>query len=626
MYYGFISRAILTFITVCFSTQLFSAMSFIAGAGQPAVGFPEGSTYQGVINASMGPSGHVAFTGSADSTNAVWSGLPGQLKVIIQENESPVGFPSNVLFESSHVHFNSGSIPIVTKSGSVGFTATLKGAVGRNTVGVFAHVGGSTRGIIKSGDQAPGFPPGSTINIDSSNSILAFTDAGMLISTIVLDSQTGFRPALYFYDFNKFDVISIPSSIAGNCQFGPLVGSEGASINQSGEVIFSSILVELEDDGCPMTSGVFKWANGNTTILQAGNGAGPSSQDVLVPGMNDTHFSLHINQSTSNDQGDVTFSANLASTSERVVNSVWVKSGSSSPKLLALAGESLAKNPNDIISDNGINSIVNTNLSDNGFSLLQVATGSFGAFSSSLLFGKPREQPYTSLDQIGESHLTVVSRLNEQSPGFGSASFFSEFTGMAINRSGQFIFSATVDDAIDGSRSSTVYRGDSSTPSPELVIKSGMQVNLFNTSFLVNNVASIVSLRLDHFEAALSTSGGERTLFSDNGDILISASMTEDNTNNQISGFFLITNGDVSNEINNEARIFSLAEQKLPNLFAPANSPDQTAEGFLFRYYPTTNTYIGIKAGEVFVLGEPFGPDVLKVGTIPSVLGLLENR
>ncbi len=618
MHYGHLSKTILTFITFCFSTQLFSAMSIIAGAG-PAVGFPEGSTYQGVIVASMGPSGHVAFTGSADSTNAVWSGLPGQLKVIIKENESPASFPANVLFES-------GTVPIVTQSGSVGFTAKLKGAVDNGTVGVLAYVGGSIKGVIKSGDQAPGFPPGSTINIDSSSSIRAFTDAGMLIYTIVLDSQTGFRPALYFYDFNKFNVISIPSSLAEHCQFSELVGLDGASINQSGEVIFSSILVELEDDGCPMTSGVFKWANGNTTILQAGNGAGPSSQDVLVPGMNDTYFSLFIGQSTSNDQGDVTFSANLASTSERVVNSVWVKSGSSSPKLLAIAGESLANNPNDIISDSSIDSIINTNLSDNGFSLLQVETGSFGAFSSSLLIGKPREQPYISLDQIGESHLTVVSQLNEQPPGFGATSFFSAFTGMAINRPGQFIFSATVDDASDGNRSSTVYRGDSGNPSPELVIKSGMQVNLLNTSFLVDNVASIASLGSNRLEAAFSTSGGQKTLFSDNGDILISASMTELNTNNQISGFFLITNGDVNNEINNEARIFSLAEQKFANLFAPANPPDQTAEGFLFRFYPTTNTYIGIKADEVFVLGDPFGPDVMKVGTIPSVLELLENR
>ena len=66
MHSGFISKAILTFITVCFSTQLFAAVSFIAGAGQPAAGFPEGSTYQRVDFSSMGPSGHVAFSGRAD--------------------------------------------------------------------------------------------------------------------------------------------------------------------------------------------------------------------------------------------------------------------------------------------------------------------------------------------------------------------------------------------------------------------------------------------------------------------------------------------------------------------------------------------------------------------------------
>ncbi len=612
MYYGFISKTILTFIILCFSTQLFSAVSFVAGVGQPAAGFPDGSAYQSVNFASMGPSGHVAFSGSADNTSAVWSGLPGQLKVIIQENESPVGFPSNVLFGSG-----SGSIPFVTKSGSVGFNATLKGAVDNGATGILVHIAGTTHGVIKDGDPAPGFPPGTTIG---ESVLLAFTDAGMLISTNAINLQEGiFRlGVLYFYDFNKLEMIP---AIAENCQYDALLAPTSVSVNESGEVVFSTVLTDLVRDACPVDSGIFKWAGGNITILQAGNVS--SGTQNMVPGINDTFFGpFLLSRLTSNDKGDVTFNVSLnRQDALGVGSSAWVKSGSNSPKLLALPGESLLNNSNDIIFDLGIGTILNTNLSDNGFSLVQVVTGSFGAFSSSLLIGEPREQPYTSLDQLGESHLTVIAQVNEQPPGFAATSFFSAFTGMAINRSGQYVFSATAEDAIDGSLSSTIWRGDSSNPSPELVVRSGMQVNLGNTSFLINEVSALGP------GLAFSTSGGFITPFSDNGDILFSANITEQTTNRQAEGLFVITNGDIgSNNTNNEARIFSLAEQKFTDLFAPANPPDQTAEGFLFRFYPTTNTYIGIKAGEVFVLGAPFGPDVLNVGTIASVLELLESR
>jgi len=74
-----------------------------------------------------------------------------------------------------------------------------------------------------------------------------------------------------------------------------------------------------------------------------------------------------------------------------------------------------------------------------------------------------------------------------------------------------------------------------------------------------------------------------------------------------------------------EQRIFELAEQLLPKFFTPANVDDHLLEGFQYRYYPDTKTYIGIRNGDAFVLGAPFGTGAQRSGPIDETLQLLEN-
>ncbi|MCH9639533.1 MAG: hypothetical protein K0U40_08575 [Betaproteobacteria bacterium] len=122
---------------ITFAVQSWGEIVVIAETGQPAADSPEEFVYWNIEgrNATIGPSGHIAFSGAADTsinstennTNAVWTGLPGQLKAIIKENEQPVGFPNNVLFAGNVASGNAANI-IVTRSGHVGFAAGLKGA------------------------------------------------------------------------------------------------------------------------------------------------------------------------------------------------------------------------------------------------------------------------------------------------------------------------------------------------------------------------------------------------------------------------------------------------------------------------------------------------------------------
>ncbi|MCO6428221.1 spherulation-specific family 4 protein [Nitrosomonas communis] len=76
---------------------------------------------------------------------------------------------------------------------------------------------------------------------------------------------------------------------------------------------------------------------------------------------------------------------------------------------------------------------------------------------------------------------------------------------------------------------------------------------------------------------------------------------------------------------NKGQKIFTFAEQLFPQYFSPANVDDQLLEGFVYRYYPTTNAYIGIKNGEVFVLGDAFGPGIQRIDTIENTLQFLES-
>ncbi|HNB02381.1 MAG TPA: hypothetical protein PLK61_11300 [Nitrosomonas sp.] len=84
-------------------------------------------------------------------------------------------------------------------------------------------------------------------------------------------------------------------------------------------------------------------------------------------------------------------------------------------------------------------------------------------------------------------------------------------------------------------------------------------------------------------------------------------------------GVFLITDD------TKEQKIFNLAEQLFPEYFSPANVDDQLLEGFVYRYYPDTKTYIGIKNGAVFVLGDVFGSGPQRIDTIENTLRLLEG-
>lgn len=574
---------------ISFAMQLGAAIHLIAGLGRPAAGFPERYVYISLYNHEISPSGHIAFTGVAafdqesssgvsDETNAIWTGLPGQLRLVIKQNDSIAGFPAHVLFGD----FYHQSWLKLTHSGSVGFLASFKISDTEYAKGLVEHIDGKNYGVMKTGDPAPGLSDGETIGdiVD-----FAFSDAGMVIVAKV--APTGDHK-IWFK--NNLGLQPIPSPVAG-CIY-DRVEMNPVSINQSGEFVF---LAELyaEDGICSIRFGLFKGRDGVIKTLLAENDP--------VPGMPGIHFSGFGNP-TINDHGSVFFSASMSDNSQSK-DSVWVMDDLHRVNPLVFGGEILADKRSDAIV--GLSDMTGYDFSNNNLAIVPIASTSGG---SALLTGKPRETlPFTSLGDTEISQLGIIAFENEQPPGFGSDWIFNGvFSTLEINQNGQYFFSGIAETVSGGGEVPAIWRGEPDGRT-RLVAQEGMKVTVNGEEQTLERIIT------GGFPTGLSS---KRNWLSDNGDIIFLGSLHRRRSDD----IFLITDD------SKEQKIFNLAEQLFPQYFSPPNVDDQLLEGFVYRHYPDTKTYIGIKNGEVFVLGDVFGSGPQRIDTIENTLRFLEEK
>ncbi|MDP2129077.1 MAG: hypothetical protein Q8K97_17050 [Pseudohongiella sp.] len=74
----------------------------------------------------------------------------------------------------------------------------------------------------------------------------------------------------------------------------------------------------------------------------------------------------------------------------------------------------------------------------------------------------------------------------------------------------------------------------------------------------------------------------------------------------------------------NVAKLFDLAQQVFPELFSGAGDW-HLFEGFYYKYFANTGTYIGIKESNVYLMGGPFGGEPISHGPIADALTMLEG-
>jgi hypothetical protein len=72
------------------------------------------------------------------------------------------------------------------------------------------------------------------------------------------------------------------------------------------------------------------------------------------------------------------------------------------------------------------------------------------------------------------------------------------------------------------------------------------------------------------------------------------------------------------------AQLFEEAQKKLAQYFpATANAQTQTLDGYTYRFYPSTNIYLAINNGDIYVMGGQFGNNPIKQGPLEAILSEL---
>lgn len=72
------------------------------------------------------------------------------------------------------------------------------------------------------------------------------------------------------------------------------------------------------------------------------------------------------------------------------------------------------------------------------------------------------------------------------------------------------------------------------------------------------------------------------------------------------------------------AQLFDEAQKKLAQYFpASANAQTQTVDGYTYRFYPSTNIYLAINNGDIYVMGGQFGNTPVKQGPLEAILSEL---
>jgi len=516
-----------------------SPVNVIAATGMPAVDFPNGYIYWSVFRPSIGDSGHVAYLGVADvsisstdqNTNALWSGLPSDIKLIIKENDTLPGLPSNVLFEG----LSGPSTPIVSASGHVAHLVNLKGAVtNANDSALIVYANNSLQTVIREGAPAPGFPAG---YIMGSISHYVFSDAGLVFLASTRDTTTNrMITGMWYWDFNGFTLVAAfdfledivlteesPDIFANDCQFfmTPVLSPK---INNNGEIAFTALLQNDSGVNCPNNYTLLKWKDGNYTAL--------ISAESPVPGLTGHTFSLDtlFSKFDLEDDGDVSLYTNIKNGSDiRSIN--WVIKNSGDHEYLSIGEETLPDDPSATMFKN-LFGVSAAPMADNQGNYL-VSTLTTGNGEIYLLKGASQTLPYSSITEIGTSQLTKVVRQTDVPTDYPSTEFFSSIgiedpkEAPTINSSGDIVFKASRANALTPQVETPGIWHASAAGQLKMLVEVGDEISVNGTTDTVTFVG---------FDRVGALGSGNYSEHSNTGQIILPAQL-----NNTYNAILLIT-------------------------------------------------------------------------------------
>lgn len=183
-------------------------LTILARKGFQAPGTEPGVNFLTLGDPNLSDSGGTAFYGTLSGTGVttenstgIWASRAGQLDMIVRAGSQAPGMPAGVMF--SHYHFP--TAPFITDSGQVSFVAKVIGPginLG-NDFSIWSERDGQLALLAREGDQAPGFPTGTTysfdvrdVHFDRSGRYALRANVGLTGSAIFSESNDALRRAV----------------------------------------------------------------------------------------------------------------------------------------------------------------------------------------------------------------------------------------------------------------------------------------------------------------------------------------------------------------------------------------------------------------------------------------------
>ncbi len=87
----------------------------------------------------------------------------------------------------------------------------------------------------------------------------------------------------------------------------------------------------------------------------------------------------------------------------------------------------------------------------------------------------------------------------------------------------------------------------------------------------------------------------------------------------------LLSSFAVADTLDNARALFEFAESAYPELLRPAKPPIQEMQGFYVRHYTDTGIYLGVQGDNVYAYGPQFGPTIVSVGKLASLISVADR-
>lgn len=440
-----------------------SGPRLVVGIGSQAPGLDSDFNFGVFRELQFGSDGQVAIiadaiNASSETVKGVWLGNPNDLKLVIKTDDSIPEGEDNILFDSAD------SLSINGK-GEVMFRATMKGAVSTSSqyavlyadseriqevevelpdeliqLGYFTedHPGKSWFKIADAGAAVTlSLNDASAFQISQGSATWFWTpeSSTLVMGTYFTSADIGTAKVLPMGGIASFDDSCLPTS---HYVFLDLLTPQ---INNKGDIAFRTDLAGSSD--CPRAA-LLKWSNGIMTSLVEHGQSIPNmpSDTFLLQSQHAFDVSMRLT-----DDGDVIFLNYIRiSIVESVAGYFVAKEGVEEPQLLVSNREGVMQQPSSslfISFEDGPKYS-----SSLGFvvPMLDITEG-----IPLLLVGDAISNPYETVSDIDESHLSVLLEPGDIPPDFPATSYFTHdgesFVRSSINSTGHYLFYALVSDS-----------------------------------------------------------------------------------------------------------------------------------------------------------------------------------